>query len=145
VKARDKGTNKEHSIRIEGSSGLSKEEKERMVREASEHAAEDALKKEAADIRNAAETLVWTTEKMIAENKEKIKEEDVKDLEAKMTDVKTAIQSGDKDNMKSTSETLSSAAQKVGGSLYQSQQEEQKAGTPADTKAEEVKAEEKKE
>jgi molecular chaperone DnaK len=145
VKARDKGTNKEHSIRIEGSSGLSKEEKERMVREASEHAAEDAQKKEAADVRNAAETLMWTTEKMIADNKAKIKEEDVKDLETKITEVKTAMQSADRDNIKTAAETLSAAAQKVGASLYQSQQEQQKTDAATGTPAEEVTAEEKKE
>src|SRR5262249_27752901 len=69
VKAKDKGTGKEQSIRIEGSSGLSKEEKERMIREAADHAADDAKKKEEIDQRNAAETLVWTTEKMLTDNK----------------------------------------------------------------------------
>lgn len=145
VKARDKGTSKEHSIRIEGSSGLSKDEKERMVREAAEHAAEDAQKKEAADIRNGAETLVWTTEKMLTDNKAKIKEEDVKDLESKMAAVKTAIQTSDKEAMKTASEALSAAAQKVGASLYQAQQDAQKTAESAQTNAEEVKAEEKKE
>lgn len=141
VKARDKGTGKEHSIRIEGSSGLSKDEKERMVREAAEHAAEDAKKKEAADIRNAAETLVWTTEKMLADNKGKVKDEDAKDLEAKVAEVKTAIQSGEQERIKSAAETLSQAAQKVGASLYQAQQ----AAPAGEQKAEEVKPEEKKE
>jgi len=68
-----------------------------------------------------------------------------KDLEAKMTDVKTAIQSADKEKIKSASEILSSAAQKVGASLYQAQQEAQKTAAPAETNAEEVKPEEKKE
>jgi len=146
VKARDKGTNKEHSIRIEGSSGLSKDEKERMIREASEHAAEDAKKKETAEVRNASETLVWTTEKMLADNKDKIKEEDTKDLEAKITEVKTAIQSADESKMKSASEILSKAAQAVGSALYEAQKT---AGAPPEgqstQEATEAKPEEKKE
>jgi molecular chaperone DnaK len=146
VKARDKGTNKEHSIRIEGSSGLSKEEKERMIREAAEHATEDARKKEMAEVRNATETLVWTTEKMIADNKGKIKDEDVKDLEAKIADVKTALQSADQEKMKSAGEALSKAAQTVGASLYEAQKAAgaQPEAQPAQ-EATEAKAEEKKE
>ncbi len=146
VKARDKGTNKEHSIRIEGSSGLSKEEKERMIREAAEHAAEDAKKKEVAEVRNGTETLVWTTEKMIADNKGKIKDEDVKDLETKIAEVKTALQSADQEKMKSAGEALSKAAQTVGAALYEAQKAApaQPEGQPAQ-EATEAKAEEKKE
>lgn len=141
VKAKDKGTGKEHSIRIEGSGGLSKEEKERMVREAQEHAAEDAKKKEEVDAKNAAETLVWTTEKMIHDNKDKIKEEDKKDLEAKMADLKTAIQGGDMEKIKSAGDVLGQAAQKVGASLYE-QKDAAKPAEGAEQKAEEVKPEE---
>ncbi|MCC6405178.1 MAG: molecular chaperone DnaK [Candidatus Yanofskybacteria bacterium] len=140
VKAKDKGTGKEHSIRIEGSGGLSKEEKERMVREAQEHAAEDAKKKEEVDAKNAAETLVWTTEKMIADNKEKISAEDTKDLEEKIAALKTALQGGDMAKVKEAGDALGQAAQKVGAALYQQKPE----GAPAAQTAEEVKPEEQK-
>ncbi|MCC6934326.1 MAG: molecular chaperone DnaK [Candidatus Yanofskybacteria bacterium] len=142
VKARDKGTGKEHSIRIEGSGGLSKEEKERMVREAQEHAAEDAKKKEAVEAKNAAETLVWTTEKMIADNKDKIAENDKKELEEKIAALKTALQGGDLSAIKAAGDTLGQAAQKVGGSLYQQSAANEKA--PEAQAAEEVKPEEQK-
>lgn len=146
VKARDKGTSKEHSIRIEGSSGLSKEDKERMIREAAEHAAEDAQKKEVAEVRNATETLVWTTEKMIADNKAKLKEDDVKDLEAKITEAKTALQANDKEKMKSAAEVLSKKAQEVGAAMYKEQAAAAPAdGQPAAQEATEAKPEEKKE
>lgn len=122
VKAKDKGTNKEQSIRIEGSSGLTKEEKERMIKDAEAHAAEDAQKKEEVDSRNAAETLIWTTEKMLADNKDKVKEEDTKDLEAKMAELKEALKGTDREKIKSAGDALGQAAQKVGASLYQNQQ-----------------------
>ena len=72
-------------------------------------------------MRNAAETLVWTTEKMIADNKEKISETDVKELEEKMADVKSAVQAGEKEKMKTSTESLGKIAQKVGASLYEAQ------------------------
>ncbi len=139
VKAHDKGTGKEQSIRIEGSGGLSKDEKERMVREAQEHAADDAKKKEAVDAKNAAETLVWTTEKMLADNKEKIKEEDKKALETQISAVKEALKGQDLAKVKSEAETLAKAAQQIGAGLY----EASKAAPSEGQKAEEVKPEEK--
>ena len=145
VKAKDKGTGKEHSIRIEGSGGLSKEEKERMVREAQEHSAEDAKKKEEVDAKNAAETLVWTTEKMLHDNKDKVKEEDKKDLEGKVMELKNALKDGDMAKIKSAGDVLGEAAQKVGASLYQQKQGEgnREQGSGNEQKAEEVKPEEK--
>jgi molecular chaperone DnaK len=140
VKAKDKGTGKEQSIRIEGSSGLTKEEKERMMKEAEAHAAEDAKKKEEVDSRNAAETLVWTTEKMVADNKDKVKEEDKKDLEAKITELKTALAGTDMEKIKSAGDALGQAAQKVGASLYQQNPQQ-----PGAQQAQEVKPEEKQE
>jgi molecular chaperone DnaK len=123
VKARDKGTGKEQSIRITGSGGLSKDEKERMMREAQEHAAEDAKKKEEVDAKNAAETLVWTTEKMLADNKDKIKEEDKKALETQVAAVKEALKGTDMGKIKSEAEILAQAAQKIGASLYETAKE----------------------
>lgn len=112
-----------------------------MIHEAEEHAAEDAKKKEEIDARNAAETLVWTTEKMLADNKDKIKEDDTKDLEGKVASLKEAIKGGDMTKIKAEADTLSTAAQKVGAALYQQQQ----SAPSGATQAEEVKPEEKKE
>ncbi|HTP57101.1 MAG TPA: molecular chaperone DnaK [Candidatus Paceibacterota bacterium] len=139
VKAKDKGTGKEQSIRIEGSSGLSKDEKERMVREAAEHASEDTKKKEEIDTKNAAETLVYTTEKMLHDNKDKVPETDAKDLEGKVMELKNALKDGSLDDIKAKADVLGTAAQKIGAAMYQSQQ------APAgEQKAEEVKPEEEK-
>jgi molecular chaperone DnaK len=140
VKAKDKGTGKEQSIRIEGSSGLSKEEKERMVREAQEHAAEDAKVKEGIDRKNAAETLVYTTEKMLHDNKDKVNEEDKKDLETKVAALKELLKGDDLDAIAKAGDELSTAAQKVGAALYkESPQPEAKAEESTQTTAEEVK------
>ncbi|HUO75587.1 MAG TPA: molecular chaperone DnaK, partial [Candidatus Paceibacterota bacterium] len=122
VKAKDKGTGKEQSIRIEGSSGLSKDEKERMVREAAEHSAEDTKKKEEIDTKNAAETLVYTTEKMLHDNKGKVPEADAKDLEGKVMELKNALKDGSLDDIKAKADVLGTAAQKIGAAMYQSQQ-----------------------
>ena len=136
VKAKDKGTGKEQSIRIEGSSGLSKDEKERMVKEAAEHATEDTKKKEEIDAKNAAETLVYTTEKMLHDNKDKVPEADAKDLEGKVMELKNALKDGSLDEIKAKADVLATAAQKVGAAMYQSQQ-----SPSGEQKAEEVKPE----
>ena len=118
VKAKDKATNKEQSIRIEGSSGLTEDEKKRMAADAEKFAAEDVKKKELAEARNLAETLVYTSEKMIKDNSDKIKEEDKKELEAKSEKLKTEIKSENIEDIKKATEELSKAAQRVGGELY---------------------------
>jgi molecular chaperone DnaK len=132
VKAKDKATGKEQSVRIEGSSGLTEDEKKKMMADAEQHASEDAKKKESAEVKNLGETLVYTTEKMIKENDGKIKEEDKKDLEGKIESLKTALKADNSDEIKKASEELSKSAQKVGASLYQSQAgaQGQPQGTP---------------
>ena len=122
VKAKDKATGKEQSIRIEGSSGLTDEEKKRMTSEAEKFAAEDAKKKESAETRNLSETLVYTTEKMIKDNADKIKEEDKKELNEKAEAVKSALKSDNVEEIKKATEALSTVAQRVGGDLYKQQQ-----------------------
>ena len=122
VKAKDKATGKEQSIRIEGSSGLTDEEKKRMTSEADKFAAEDAKKKESAETRNLSETLVYTTEKMIKDNADKIKEEDKKELNEKAEAVKSALKSDNVEEIKKATEALSTVAQRVGGDLYKQQQ-----------------------
>jgi len=140
VKAKDKATGKEQSIRIEGSSGLSKEEKERMVQEAAAHADEDKKRKEEIDQRNAAETLVYTTEKMLHDNKEKVKEDDAKALQVQADKVKEALKGTDMAAIKAEADTLAQVAQKVGAAMYAAQQEAAKA--PGAQEATEAKPEE---
>jgi len=147
VKAKDKATGKEQSIRIEGSSGLTDEEKKRMTSEAEKFAAEDAKKKESAETRNLSETLVYTTEKMIKDNADKIKEEDKKELNEKAEVVKSALKSDNVEEIKKATEALSTVAQRVGGDLYKQQQAQPSSPEqPQEAKpAEEKPADEKKE
>ncbi|KKT28677.1 MAG: Chaperone protein DnaK [Candidatus Yanofskybacteria bacterium GW2011_GWA2_44_10] len=127
VKAKDKATNKEQSIRIEGSSGLTDDEKKRMMADAEKFAADDAKRKEAAESKNMAETLIYTSEKLIKDNGDKIKEEDKKELQEKIDVVKKALVSKNDDEIKKALEELSKSAQKIGGALYQqSQAQEEK-------------------
>ncbi|MBI4160498.1 MAG: molecular chaperone DnaK [Candidatus Yanofskybacteria bacterium] len=122
VKAKDKATNKEQSIRIEGSSGLTDEEKKKMTAEAEKFAAEDAKKKELVDSRNMAETLVYSTEKAMKDAGDKISAEERKNIEDKMTALNEAKKSEDAGTIKKAAEELSVAAQKIGEILYKQQQ-----------------------
>lgn len=121
VKAKDKATNKEQSIRIEGSSGLSEDEKKRMTADAEKFASEDAKKKELAESRNMAETLAYSTEKMVKDNDAKLKEDDKKELNDKIEKVRSAIKLDNVDEIKKATEDLSKSAQRVGGELYKNQ------------------------
>jgi molecular chaperone DnaK len=123
VKARDKATGREQSVRIEGSSGLTEEEKRRMMAEAEKFAAEDAKKKELAEARNAAESLVYMSEKALKEAGDKISADDRKLIEDKIAAVKNAQGSEDVNVIKRATEELSAAVQKIGQAMYsQSQQ-----------------------
>ncbi|MBU4285085.1 molecular chaperone DnaK [Patescibacteria group bacterium] len=126
VTAKDKATNKIQSIRIEASSGLSKEDIEKMKKDAEIHAEEDKKKKEIADTRNTADTLIFTTERTIKEFGAKIKEENKKEIEEKIEALKKVKDSDDISAIKKASDELSQAIQKVGTELYKAQQEKQK-------------------
>lgn len=125
VKALDKGTNKEQKITITASSGLSDEEIEKMKKDAEEHADEDAKKKELVETKNVADTMVYTTEKMLSEHKEKVSDEDKKAVEEKVEALKAVKDGTDVDAIKKASEELSEVAQKIGAAIYQ---QEQKSG-----------------
>jgi molecular chaperone DnaK len=140
VKAKDKATGKEQSIRIEGSSGLTDEEKKKMSAEAEKYAAEDAKKRELAEAKNIAETLIYTTEKAIKEAGDKITADDKKNIEDRLSELKQARESGELEKIKKATEELSTAAQKIGQAMYQqASKEEKKEGTATETKAEEEK------
>jgi molecular chaperone DnaK len=126
VTAKDKATNKAQSIRIEGSSGISKDEIERMKKEAEIHAEEDKKKKDFVDARNTADTLVYTTEKTMKDFGNKIKEGDKKEIEEKIEALKKVKDGDNIEEIKRASDALSQAIQKVGTELYKAQQAEQK-------------------
>ncbi|MFC1952894.1 molecular chaperone DnaK [Chloroflexota bacterium] len=119
VKAHDKGTGKEQKITITASSGLNKEEVERMQKEADMHASEDAQKREEVETRNTADTLAYTAEKTLRENKEKISDELNQEVEGKVAAVRTALQGTDIEALKSTTQELNETMQKVGQAVYQ--------------------------
>jgi len=125
VKAHDKGTGREQKITIQSSSGLKKEEIEKMQQEAAVHAAEDTRKKEEAEVRNNADTLVYTAEKTLRDNKEKIPADLNSEVEGKIAAVRSAIQANDLQAMKNTAQDLNTAMQKIGQAVYQQQQQQQ--------------------
>ena len=127
VKAKDKATGKEQSIRIEASSGLSKEEVEKMKKDAEAHAEEDKKKKENVEVKNTADTLVFTTEKALKEAGDKITADEKKPVEEKVEALKKIKDSDDIEAIKKASEELSQAAQKIGEKLYKAAQEAQAA------------------
>ena len=118
VSATDKATNKAQTITITSSSGLSKEEIEKMKADAESHATEDKAKQELIEARNIAETMMYTVEKMLADNKDKVSEEDKKILEEKMEAVKKVKDLEDLGAIKAAGEDLSKEAQRVGGAMY---------------------------
>ncbi len=119
VSARDKGTGKEQKITITASSGLSKEEVEQMKREAEQYAAEDSKRKEEMDVRNTADSLVYTTEKTVRDHGDKIPADVKKEIDAKTTALKSALQGQDVDAIRSATQELTQVMQKVGASVYQ--------------------------
>lgn len=119
VSAKDKATNKEQKITITASSGLSKEEVEKMKKEAELHADEDKKKRDNIEIKNQADAVVFQTEKLIKESGDKIKPEDKKELEEKLEALKKIKDSEQYDEMKKNLEELSQVAQKIGAAMYQ--------------------------
>ena len=124
VKAHDKGTGREQKITIQSSSGLSKQEIEKMQQEAAAHAAEDARRKEEAEVRNTADTLAYTAEKTLRDNKDKIPADLNTEVEGKIAAVRSAVQANDVNAMKSATQSLNEAMQKIGQAVYQQQQQQ---------------------
>jgi molecular chaperone DnaK len=118
VSAKDKGTGKEQKITITASSGLSKDEVDRMMREAESHAAEDTRRKEEVETRNQADQAVYGTEKMLREMGEKVPAADRAAIEAAINDVKSATEKNDPAATKSALERLTAAQHKLAESLY---------------------------
>jgi len=117
--AKDKATGKSHSIRIEGSIGLSKEEIERMKREAELYVEEDRKKRELSEARNTADNLIYTTEKTLREAGDKISAETKKEIEEKLEELKKAKDGDNIEEIKSKTTDLSQVIQKIGAEMYQ--------------------------
>jgi len=121
VKAHDKGTGKEQKITITASSGLAKEEVDKMQREAETYAAEDAKRKEEVETRNAADTLAYTAEKTLREQKDKIPSDLNQEVEGKVKAVKDALQGTDINAVRKATQELNETMQKIGTAIYKEQ------------------------
>lgn len=123
VKAKDKGTGKEQAITITASTNLDKSEVERMKKEAEAHAADDKKRREAVEIKNMADSMIYTTEKMLKDAGDKAKEEDKKVVDEKLATLKAIKDGDDIEAIKKAADELATEAQKVGAALYQTRPE----------------------
>lgn len=118
VSAKDKGTGKEQSMTITGGTALSKEDIDRMVKEAEEHASEDKARREATDTRNTAEQLAYSTDKLIAENDDKLPEEVKTEVKSDVDALKAALEGTDDAAVKAAFEKLQASQGKLGEAIY---------------------------
>ena len=141
VSTRDRGTGKEQSVTITGGSSLPKEDIDRMVREAEEHAAEDKKRREEADTRNQAEQTVYATEKLLKDEADKISEETREAVQKDVDAVKEALKGDDIEAVKTAMATLSESGMKIGQEIYAKQQADEAAAQSAPAQDDVVDAE----
>ncbi|NNG38749.1 molecular chaperone DnaK [Flexivirga sp. ID2601S] len=124
VSAKDRGTNKEQSMTISGGSALAKEEIDRMVKEAEEHAAEDKKRREQTEARNTAEQLVYSTEKFLADNGDKVPADSKSEVEGALTELKDALkdENTSAEDLSAKTTKVNDASQKMGAALYAQEQ-----------------------
>ncbi len=118
VAAKDKATNNEQKITITSSSGLSKDEVEKMAKDADSHAAEDRRKKDEIEARNRADAMVYNIEKMLKEHRDKISEADAKSVEDSLQETKTAISTGNAEQINAATDKLTAASHKLAEAMY---------------------------
>ncbi|MBV2365135.1 molecular chaperone DnaK [Streptomonospora nanhaiensis] len=118
VTAKDLGTGKEQSVTISGGSAMSKDDIDRMVREAEQYAEEDRKRREQAEVRNNAESLVYQTEKVIKDNEDKIPADVKAETESAVSELKSALEGSDTEAIRSASEKVALASQKIGSAIY---------------------------
>ena len=135
VSAKDKATNREQKITITASSGLSKEEIDRMGKEAESHAEEDRKYKEDVEVKNRADSLIYSTEKMLKEHRDKISDADARNVASSLEEAKKAVQEGDFGHIQSAVEKLTSSAHKLAEVMYQSATPGDQAGAPPQAQA----------
>ncbi|MEE0238780.1 MAG: molecular chaperone DnaK [Pauljensenia sp.] len=141
VSAKDRGTGKEQSVTITGGSSLPKEDIDRMVREAEEHAAEDKKRREEADTRNQAEQAVYSTEKLLKDEADKISEETREAVQKDVDAVKEALKGDDIEAVKTAMAALSESGMKIGQEIYAKQQADEAAAHSAPAQDDVVDAE----
>lgn len=139
VSAKDKASGKSQSIKIEGSSGISKDEIERMKKDAEMHAADDKKKQEFIEAKNIADTLIYTCEKTIRDAGDKVKAEDKKEIEDKINALKESQKSDNMEDIKAKTQELSAAIQKIGAELYKQEPQQPNQGEKKEDSAEEGK------
>ena len=122
VSAKDLATNKEQGMTITGGSGLSKDEIDRMMRDAESHAEEDRRRRDEAETRNTAETLQYSTEKFLADNGDKIPADKKSELEGALAELKTALNGADFTAIRAAQDKVARVSQEVGGAMYESAQ-----------------------
>jgi molecular chaperone DnaK len=132
VSAKDKGTGKEQQIRIQASGGLSDADIDQMVKDAERFAEEDKKRKEAAEAKNNAESLIHTTERQIVEHGDKVDASLKGEIEAAIAEAKTAVEGGDVEAMKEKSTALANVAMKLGQAIYEKEQAAQAGGEAAE-------------
>jgi molecular chaperone DnaK len=133
VNAKDLGTGKEQSMTITGGSALPKEDIDRMMQEAEQYAEEDRKRRESAEVRNQADGLVYSTEKFLSDNGEKVPDDVKSEVTAAVAEVKTALEADDLDAIKRTSESLATVSQKMGQAIYANGDAAAAAGGDADS------------
>jgi molecular chaperone DnaK len=127
VSAKDLGTGKQQSVTISGGSALAKDDIDKMVRDAEQYAEEDRQRREEAEVRNRADTLVYTTEKFLADNTEKVPADVRTEVESAISDLKKALEGSDTETIREASEKASQVSQKMGSAIYAQAQAEQQA------------------
>ena len=133
VGAKDRGTGKEQSIRITAPKKLDKDEIEKMVQEAEKFAADDEKRKEEVEVRNQADTLIYSTERSLKEYGSKISDAEKKDIEAKIVDLREALKGKDTDRVKKGTEELTQASHKLAEAIYKATAQKGQAGPQAGT------------
>ncbi|MBO0803906.1 MAG: molecular chaperone DnaK [Nocardiopsaceae bacterium] len=133
VSAKDMGTGKQQSVQITGGSALPKEDIDKMVRDAEQYAEEDRRRREEAEVRNQADTLVYSTEKFLAENDEKVPSDVKSEVQSAIADLKKAIEGDDIEAIKTASEHAAQVSQKMGSAIYAAAQAAQQSEGGADS------------
>ena len=141
VSAKDKGTGKEQSITIQNSGNLDKDEVEKMAKDAESHAEEDKKKREAVEARNGLENGIYQTEKFVADNKDKLSDDDKKTLESAVKEAKKSLEDekADKDTLESAAKELTDKMMPIGAKIYEDAAKEEDAKKSDDEKSEDAK------
>jgi len=134
VSAKDKGTGKEHQIRIQASGGLSDSDIEQMVKDAESHAEEDKKRRAAVEARNQAESLIHSTEQSLKEHGDKVSEDDRNAIQTAIDELKTAVSAEEPnaDDIQAKTQTLMEVSMKLGQAIYEAQQSDEEAQASAD-------------